>query len=75
MSKDNTLYEHINASQVGNYTRTTVSELAGRASVITKAKEFNIEFSNDEAKNLIEQVQNLESVSYTHLTLPTIYSV
>ena len=60
MSKDNTLYEHINASQVGNYTRTTVSELAGRASVITKAKEFNIEFSNDEAKNLIEQVQNLE---------------
>ena len=34
--------------------------LAGRASVITKAKEFNIEFSNDEAKNLIEQVQNLE---------------
>ena len=60
MSKDNTLYEHINASQVGNYTRTTVSELAGRASVITKAKEFGIELTNDDAKNLIEQVQDLE---------------
>ena len=60
MSKDNTLYEHINASQVGNYTRTTVSELAGRASVITKAKEFGIELSNGDAKNLIEQVQELE---------------
>ena len=64
MSKDKTLYEHINASQVGNYTRTTVSELAGRASVITKAKEFGIELTNDDAKNLI-------AVSYTHLTLPT----
>jgi len=60
MSKDNTLYEHINASQVGNYTRTTVSELAGRASVITKAKEFGIELTNDDAINLIEQVQDLE---------------
>ena len=64
MSKDNTLYEHINANQVGNYTRTTVSELAGRASVITKAKEFGIELSDDDAKNLIEQVQNLEHLGF-----------
>ena len=30
------------------------------ASVITKAKEFGIELTNDDAKNLIEQVQDLE---------------
>ena len=60
MAKDSSLYEHIDSSKVGNYTRTTVSELAGRASVITKAKEFNIELSNEDAKKLIEEVQNLE---------------
>ena len=43
MSKDSSLYEHIDASKVGNFTRTTVSELAGRASVITKAEEFGLE--------------------------------
>ena len=60
MSKDASLYEHIESSKVGNYTRTTVSELAGRASVITKAKEFGLKFSNEEAKKLIERVQDLE---------------
>ena len=60
MAKDSSLYEHIDSSKVGNFTRTTVSELAGRASVITKAKEFNIEFSDVEAKKLIEEVQKLE---------------
>jgi len=60
MSKDQSLYEHIDSSKVGNYTRTTVSELAGRASVITKAKEFGLDFSNDEAMKLIKEVQNLE---------------
>ena len=60
MSKDGSLYEHIESSKVGNYTRTTVSELAGRASVITKAKEFSLDFSNEEAKELIKQVQDLE---------------
>ena len=60
MSKDQSLYEHIDPSKVGNYTRTTVSELAGRASVITKAKEFSLDFSNDEAMKLIKEVQNLE---------------
>ena len=60
MAKDSSLYEHIDSSKVGNYTRTTVSELAGRASVITKAKEFGIEFSDEDAKKLIQEVQNLE---------------
>ena len=60
MAKDSSLYEHIDSSKVGNYTRTTVSELAGRASVITKAKEFGIELSDEDAKKLIQEVQNLE---------------
>ena len=60
MAKDDSLYEHIDSTKVGNYTRTTVSELAGRASVITKAKEFGLDFSNKEAKALIERVQDLE---------------
>ncbi|MBT3873751.1 MAG: hypothetical protein HOF77_02970 [Actinobacteria bacterium] len=64
MAKDSSLYEHIDSSAVGNYTRTTVSELAGRASVITKANEFGLEFSNDDAKELINHVQNLEHAGY-----------
>ena len=64
MAKDSSLYEHIEASSVGNFTRTTVSELAGRASVITKANEFGLEFSNEDAKKLINEVQNLEHAGY-----------
>ena len=64
MAKDSSLYEHIDSSLVGNYTRTTVSELAGRASVITKANEFGLEFSNEDARELINEVQNLEHAGY-----------
>ena len=64
MAKDSSLYEHVDSSLVGNYTRTTVSELAGRASVLTKAEEFGINFDNENAKKLIESVQNLEHVGY-----------
>ena len=64
MSKDSSLYEHIDASKVGNFTRTTVSELAGRASVITKAEEFGLSINNEEAKDLIQQVQNLEHIGF-----------
>src|SRR6056300_1529091 len=64
MSKDSSLYEHIDASKVGNFTRTTVSELAGRASVITKAEEFGLSINNDEAIDLIQQVQNLEHIGF-----------
>lgn len=60
MLKDRSLYEHIDSSLVGNFTRTTVSELAGRASVLTKANELGISFDNNEAKLLIKEVQNLE---------------
>ena len=64
MAKDSSLYEHVDSSLVGNYTRTTVSELAGRASVITKAEEFGLSINNDEAKDLIQQVQNLEHIGF-----------
>ena len=64
MAKDSSLYEHIDSAAVGNFTRTTVSELAGRASVLTKAEEFGLEFNNDDAKKLIEEVQNLEHMGY-----------
>ena len=42
MAKDNSLYEHIDSTAVGNFTRTTVSELAGRASVLTEGIWFGI---------------------------------
>ena len=64
MAKDSSLYEHIDSKLVGNFTRTTVSELAGRASVITKAEEFGLSFNNDDAKELIEEVQKLEHFGF-----------
>ena len=64
MAKDSSLYEHIDSEKVGNFTRTTVSELAGRASVITKSEEFGLNFNNEEAKELIQQVQNLEHLGF-----------
>ena len=47
--------------------------VTGAASGIGKA--LAIEFKNEKAKDVVLVDLNEEAVSYTHLTLPTIYSV
>lgn len=40
-------YEHINPALVGNKRRILISELSGRANILTKAAELNLDFQKD----------------------------
>jgi len=57
-------YEHEEPSQVGNTTRMVVSELAGRASVHSKAEELGLDMDDDLAREVIEEVKRLEHQGY-----------
>jgi 2-isopropylmalate synthase len=57
-------YEHEDPSQVGNHTRMVVSELAGRASVQSEAKNLGLEVDADAAARILEQVKDLEHQGY-----------
>lgn len=53
-------YEHTNPTAVGNHTRMVVSELAGKASIVSKASELGLDIDDDLARSIIERVKELE---------------
>jgi 2-isopropylmalate synthase len=57
-------YEHVNPSAVGNSARMLFSELMGRATVLTVAKEKGWDLDPDRAQQLVEQVKRLEHAGY-----------
>jgi len=57
-------YEHIDPAKVGNRTRMVVSEQAGRASVLNKAKELGFEIDDATARAVLEEVKELEHRGY-----------
>lgn len=64
--KNPVAYEHIDPETVGNQRRFLVSELAGKSSIVVKAKEmeFDIHKKSDEAKELHTLIQRLEKEGY-----------
>jgi 2-isopropylmalate synthase len=61
-------YEHIDPSLVGNDRRVVLSELAGKANIIFKAREFGIEIADDNPKvgPLLEELKRLEGEGYAY---------
>ncbi|GAB4275170.1 MAG: citramalate synthase [Deferrisomatales bacterium] len=61
-------YEHIDPSLVGNQQRVLISDLAGRASVLTKARELGIpiEEGSELAAQVLERVKQLENQGYLY---------
>jgi len=57
-------YEHEDPAQVGNSTRMVVSELAGRASVLSEARNLGLEVDADTAVRILEEVKDLEHKGY-----------
>lgn len=57
-------YEHENPASVGNRTRMVVSELAGKASVYSKAAELGLTMSDDLALTVLNEVKSLEHGGY-----------
>jgi 2-isopropylmalate synthase len=61
-------YQHIDPAQVGNRPKALVSELAGRRSILYKAKERGLDLppKGEEAQKLLEQVKLLESRGFQY---------
>ncbi len=53
-------YEHTDPTAVGNHTRMVVSELAGKASILSKAGELGLDMDDDLARAVIEEIKKLE---------------
>ena len=61
-------YEHIDPSLVGNHTRVLVSDMAGRTSLVLKARElgYDLDEKRPEVKELIELLKEKEYRGYEY---------
>jgi 2-isopropylmalate synthase len=57
-------YQHIDPELVGNEMRVLVSDLAGRGNVLSKAEEFGMDVSGEEARQVLEEIKRLENLGY-----------
>jgi 2-isopropylmalate synthase len=59
-------YEHIRPEKVGNVTRVLVSDLSGRANILAKAEEFNIDLDSKDplTLDLLEEIKEMENKGY-----------
>ena len=66
IQRNSRTYEHIEPELVGNNRRVLLSELAGRANLVYKAKEFGIDLDRHEDKvpALLEELKRLEGIGY-----------
>ena len=55
-------YEHIDPEQVGNRRRVLVSDLAGRANLLAKATELNLQLEDEQA--VLDELKALEHEGY-----------
>ncbi|HOJ92650.1 MAG TPA: citramalate synthase [Dictyoglomaceae bacterium] len=64
--KNQKSYEHIDPTKVGNKRRILVSELSGTSTIVSKAKELNINLDRDSslAKLILDKVNVLENEGY-----------
>ncbi len=57
-------YEHLSPDTVGNGTRFVVSELAGKSTLVLKAKELGLELDGPQLAEVVEQLKRLEHEGY-----------
>jgi 2-isopropylmalate synthase len=67
MAKAAYTYQHVDPEVVGNRRQTVVSELSGRATVLTKAAAFGVDLGDDPAlaRAVAEEVKQLEHRGYS----------
>ena len=57
-------YEHVDPQTVGNGTRFVVSELAGRSTLVMKARELGLDLDGPQVSEIVEQLKQLEHEGY-----------
>jgi 2-isopropylmalate synthase len=66
LAKAPDMYQHIDPAVVGNRQRLVVSELAGRANIVLKAKELGLEITDEQARAVLEEVKGREAGGWTY---------
>ena len=64
IAKDPRTYEHIRPETVGNKRRILISDMAGRASISEKLKDFGIDAGSDESLAIVNKIKALEAEGY-----------
>ena len=57
-------YQHIDPALVGNEMRILVSDLSGQGNVMSKAEEFGLDVSREEAVKVLEEIKHLENEGF-----------
>lgn len=57
-------YQHIDPEAVGNKMRVLVSDLSGRSNMLSKAEEFGLDVSSEEAVKVLDEIKDLESQGF-----------
>jgi len=67
VERDARTYEHVDPGLVGNRRKILISELSGKSAVLSKAKEFRINFENNSSlEALLKKVKALEHEGYQY---------
>lgn len=66
LAKAPDMYEHVPPALVGNHQRLVVSELAGRSNILLKAREFGLEITDQQAREVLAEVKRRESEGWTY---------
>lgn len=65
MLKNEDSYQHIDPAVVGNQRRTVVSELSGRGNVLDKSRQFGLDVSSEQAREVLAEIKSLEAQGFT----------
>ena len=64
LTKDTRTYEHVSPASVGNKRKILISDMAGKASISAKLKEFGIDDEKADNKEILERIKSLEAEGY-----------
>ncbi len=65
MLKNERSYQHIEPTLVGNQRRTVVSELSGRGNVLEKSRQFGLDVTSEQARQVLTRIKELEAQGFT----------
>lgn len=68
VDKDPVLYEHVDPALVGNTRRFLVSDMAGRATILNKARACGLDLSDDDegCRRILSQLKERENLGYQY---------
>src|SRR5512142_477030 len=65
MRRNDTSYQHVDPAEVGNVMRVVVSELSGRANLLSKAAEFGLDATSADTVMVLEEIKELEAKGFS----------